>query len=304
MILELKIDPEFASRIPPLTAEEYQQLEQNILEEGAIISPLIVWKGVIIDGHNRFRILQKHPEIRYTTYEKDFPSHDVATAWICRNQLGRRNLTPEQKKYLMGRQYESEKESIVFHGNQYTSLSESGAGQNVQHQKQEWTAERIARENHTNEKFVRRAGKYANGIDAADEVEPGIRQEIFSGEICPIDAAVQAVAQAPPEERPALARRLRDPDVQRRRKRQPKTEEERLIEQISADMEAPKGSVTEDNMLDTLHGVTNTMIRGCERCFGLFPTLLSEPVYRARVLEIMQEPKDYILNLENGGQMQ
>lgn len=304
MIIDLKIDPEFASRIPPLTAEEYQQLEQNILEEGAIISPLIVWNGVIVDGHNRFQILQKHPEIRYTTYEKDFPSHDAATAWICRNQLGRRNLTPEQKKYLIGKQYSSEKRTKLFNGNRFTLASESRPVQNGQAYKPEETSVRIARENHVGPTTVRRAEKFAAGVDAADEVEPGIRQEIFSGEICPIDAAVLAVAQALPEERPALARRLRDPDVQRHRKRQPKTEEERLIEQISADMETPKGSVTEDNMLDTLHGVTNTMIRGCERCFGLFPTLLSEPIYRARVMEIMQEPKDYILNLENGGQMQ
>ena len=32
-----------------------------------------------------------------------------SSAWICKNQLGRRNFTPEQKYYLMGKQYEAEK---------------------------------------------------------------------------------------------------------------------------------------------------------------------------------------------------
>ena len=38
-----------------------------------------------------------------------FESREEVLAWICKNQLGRRNLTPEQKYYLMGKQYESRK---------------------------------------------------------------------------------------------------------------------------------------------------------------------------------------------------
>ena len=54
--MTLTIDPEFAGKIPPLTDEELQQLEENILEDGRVINPLITWNGVIVDGHNRFRI--------------------------------------------------------------------------------------------------------------------------------------------------------------------------------------------------------------------------------------------------------
>ena len=69
--MDLKIDPVFSEKIPPLTPEEPEQLEANILEEGAVINPLIVWNGVIVDGHNRYGILQKHPEIIFHVYEKD-----------------------------------------------------------------------------------------------------------------------------------------------------------------------------------------------------------------------------------------
>ena len=61
MLRRLKIDPEFQSKIPPLTFEELNLLETNILEEGRILSPLIVWNGLIVDGHNRFAILKNHP---------------------------------------------------------------------------------------------------------------------------------------------------------------------------------------------------------------------------------------------------
>ena len=109
--MELRIDPEFVEKIPPLTDEEFQQLEANILADGIIISPIIVWNGVIVDGHNRYRIACKYPHITYSICEKDFANRHEAIAWICKNQLGRRNLTPQQKKYLIGKQYESEKAS-------------------------------------------------------------------------------------------------------------------------------------------------------------------------------------------------
>ena len=103
-MINLKIDPEFQSQIPPLTDDEFKQLEENILKEGKLLSPLIVWGNTLIDGHNRYAILQKHPEIYFSTMPLPFESREEVLAWICKNQLGRRNLTPEQKYYLMGKQ--------------------------------------------------------------------------------------------------------------------------------------------------------------------------------------------------------
>ena len=57
----LKTDPEFQSKIPPLTFEELNQLEANILRDGRILNPIIVWEGLIVDGHNRYTIAKKHP---------------------------------------------------------------------------------------------------------------------------------------------------------------------------------------------------------------------------------------------------
>ena len=57
---QLKIDPEFQSKIPPLQFEKEQQLEQNIITEGRLLNPIITWNGYILDGHTRYRILKKH----------------------------------------------------------------------------------------------------------------------------------------------------------------------------------------------------------------------------------------------------
>ena len=60
-MINLKIDPEFQSQIPPLTDDEFKQLEENILKEGKLLSPLIVWGNTLVDGHNRYEIVQDLP---------------------------------------------------------------------------------------------------------------------------------------------------------------------------------------------------------------------------------------------------
>ena len=112
MLRRLKIDPEFQSKIPPLTFEELN-LWKPTSGGGPDSQPLIVWNGLIVDGHNRFAILKNHPEIKYTVLEKEFANRYEAIVWICKNQLGRRNLTPEQRKYLIGKQYEAESNLMV-----------------------------------------------------------------------------------------------------------------------------------------------------------------------------------------------
>ena len=58
-MINLKIDPEFQNQIPPLTDDEYRQLEENILKEGKLLSPLIVWNNTLVDGHNRYALFHR-----------------------------------------------------------------------------------------------------------------------------------------------------------------------------------------------------------------------------------------------------
>ena len=273
MSLHLTIDPEFEGKIPPLREEELKQLEENILADGVVINPLIVWDGVIVDGHNRYRILQKHPEIQFTTYEKEFPDRYAAIAWICKNQLGRRNLTPQQFKYLVGQRYEAEKQSkgIEFQGNQYTSQDRSGLGQNDPDQKSHGTRSRIAKETQTSDSYVRRAAHFAKGVDAAEETEPGIKQEILSGSIKPTEKAVAAIAKAPPEERPALVQQLRQAKETEKQEEKPKprrsaAETLQAIRDISANMLQSNGEIDADDICAELEDALDTMIFRWDTC--------------------------------------
>ena len=86
----MQILKELEVLIPPLTSEEFKQLERNILEEG-IRDPLVTWNGILVDGHNRYRISQEY-DIDYVTVEKEFADINAVKAWMINNQFGRRNL--------------------------------------------------------------------------------------------------------------------------------------------------------------------------------------------------------------------
>lgn len=98
-VYDLTVDPEFRDLIPPLNEEELKLLEASLVADGCE-SPLIVWNGVIVDGHNRYAICRKH-EIPFAIQEKDFSSRDDAMLWMLRNQLGRRNLNSYQRVELV-----------------------------------------------------------------------------------------------------------------------------------------------------------------------------------------------------------
>ena len=204
---QLKIDPEFQSKIPPLQFEEEQQLEQNIIAEGRLLNPIITWNGYILDGHTRYRILKKHGFIKFEVEEIQLANKYEALAWICKNQLGRRNLSPERKKFLLGKEYESTKLAVGAPLGSKHGIRKCGQNDHIFTESR--TCQRIASEHGVGEKTVRRAEKYSWGIDAAEEVAPGAQEEILTGRIKATDAQIAALPAIPKEERPAILDELR-----------------------------------------------------------------------------------------------
>jgi len=95
--MQIKIDPEFKKLIPPLSEEEFCQLEENIITDGCR-DAIVLWQGIIIDGHNRHEICTENC-IDFKTVEKEFESREDVIIWIINNQFGRRNIIP----YIRGR---------------------------------------------------------------------------------------------------------------------------------------------------------------------------------------------------------
>ena len=228
-MINLKIDPEFQNQIPPLTDDEYKQLEENILKEGKLLSPLIVWNNTLVDGHNRYAILQKHPEICFSTMPLRFESREEVLAWICKNQLGRRNLTPEQKKFLIGKQYSVEHRKPGGNGNnQYTATTQEAVQEELCQintipptSAEASIRKQIAERNNVSESYVARSEKFMRGVEIMEQMMPGTKEKILSGQFKVRDADMHRLARADfpnrkqivheilhPEDRPAPQKRI------------------------------------------------------------------------------------------------
>ena len=167
--MTLNIDQEYKALIPPLSAEEFAQLEANILRDGCT-SPIVTWEETIIDGHNRYAICKKH-DLPFKIITMEFDDRDAAMDWMDTNQLGRRNLSPVDFKLALGRRYNRTKKTKAEAG------AIGGASKDQNDTCLENTAAKLAAQHGVSEATVKRAGKLAEAVEA----HPEIKEAIASG---------------------------------------------------------------------------------------------------------------------------
>ncbi len=162
---DLQINPKFKELLPPLSEEEHNQLEESIIKNGCE-TPLMIWENQIIDGHNRHNICTKN-NIPFRTVDRsiEFETEDEVLEWIYTNQLGRRNLTKDQKTDFIGKLYNLRKKR---HGGDRKS-----SGNNyhlILDVEPKRTAEVMAKEFGVSEKTVRTAGAFVEAKEKYPEI--------------------------------------------------------------------------------------------------------------------------------------
>lgn len=215
-LMKLKIDPEFKSLIKQLQTKEYLQLESNILMDGCR-EAIITWNGIIVDGHNRYEICTRHG-IPFRIQEMEFDCREAVIAWICANQLGRRNISEETRKYLIGVQYHTEKVVASKRNargiNQYSADDfVDVASDDFERQITHRTAERIADENHISHATVQKYAVYSKALDEIGQHEPKLVRKILSGAYKISHKNVVELSKRTPEEIRRVNRRIdRNPE--------------------------------------------------------------------------------------------
>ena len=102
---DIVVLPELKAYIDPLTADEHESLERSILDEGCR-DALVLWGDVLVDGHNRFGICQKH-NLPFTTVQNThFKSMEDVHLWMINQHLGRRSVSEFQRGVLALRKRE------------------------------------------------------------------------------------------------------------------------------------------------------------------------------------------------------
>lgn len=167
--LPIQIDAALKALIPALSDHERDTLEANILEHGCR-DPLTVWNGVLLDGHNRHEICTRLG-LPFRVVTVDLPDREAAEDWMDANQLGRRNLTPDAFKLLLGRRYNrAKKVRGAPAGNTNRSI------QKDQIDPIESTAAKLAAEHGVSEPTVKRAAAFAAEVEKTPELKAAISQ--------------------------------------------------------------------------------------------------------------------------------
>lgn len=102
---EIVVLPELKAYIDPLTPDEYDALERSILDEGCR-DALVLWGNVLVDGHNRFGICQKHGLPFKTIQNERFQNMEDIHLWMIDQHLGRRSVSDFQRGVLALRKRE------------------------------------------------------------------------------------------------------------------------------------------------------------------------------------------------------
>ncbi|MCL2427284.1 MAG: hypothetical protein FWD05_13225 [Oscillospiraceae bacterium] len=178
------IDEEFKRILPKLDEQTYAWLEENVLEYGCR-EPLVLWNGILIDGHNRYSILQKH-NLPINTVDMEFDSRDEVLIWIISTQISRRNLNPLQLSFYRGMHYNADKKIVTNKVGRKRHVENEpkndDEAQNVPHQKSPSTASRLADQYNVSHMTIKRDAQLANAINAIGEISPDVKMDILSGE--------------------------------------------------------------------------------------------------------------------------
>ena len=214
--MNIRINEELQAFVDPLTANEYVALERSILEEGCR-DPLVLWGDVLIDGHNRYAICQKHG-IEFKIVQNDrFGSIEDVMLWMIDNQLARRSVTDFQRGMLALR-----KKSILVDRAkaQEESKQEAEAAAAPAQASEQSPSQPIL---HTREDIARIAGISSNAVSRIEKIQksaaPELVEAVRSGTISinaaaavatlPVEAQVAAVA-AGKQELKQVAKQVRE----------------------------------------------------------------------------------------------
>ena len=105
MTITITINDQLRAFVDPLTEVEHAALERSLLAEGCR-DALVLWRDVLIDGHNRYEICRRNNIPFRTVHNNSFESIEDVMLWMIDNHLARRSVSDFQRGLLALRKKE------------------------------------------------------------------------------------------------------------------------------------------------------------------------------------------------------
>lgn len=275
---ELKIDPELKDLLPPLTNEEYKQLEKNIVENGFDRNfPIMEWHGYIADGHNRYSICRKHniePVIGTLAYD----TKEEVMEWMLDIQLGRRNLSPIQR-IAVAEKYRPIYEKQARE-NQLSGLKQNTVSVNLPKRIDSVnTSEKLAKVAGVSEKTYRMGAKVLN----SDNEE--VKEKVLSGETS-ISAGYKELIQNKNEKGTNIDREINNVSSSTTKPTTSKIQISEETKQICADLKTEKTKEYLDSIWNYKVAIIECMNADFEMYYDGFVSILNDMENRVTKKEL------------------
>ena len=290
---ELKIDPELRDLLPPLTDEEYKQLEKNIVENGFDRNfPIMEWHGYVVDGHNRYKICKDHNITDYVIGTLAYETKEEVMEWMLDIQLGRRNLSPIQRIAITEKYrpiYEKQaKENLINAGKHFGVGKDEKPLVNLPNPiKPINTSEKLASVAGVSEKTYRMGAKILN----SDNEE--VKEKVLSGEMS-INAGYNKIREnTKQKENISNETTTTSSQTTQKETQKPKISEE--VKQICEDLKTERSKEYLDSIWDYKIDIIECMNAGFDRFYDGFVSTLEDMENRVTKREL----DECIANAEN-----
>lgn len=100
-LYHLETDPVLKRLVAPMDLAEFSGMEEEIRENGGA-KGVKVWGRTILVDHEYYEYCHRQ-KIPFCLVSVPLETYQEAVAWVCRNQLLRKSLTEEMRKYLIGK---------------------------------------------------------------------------------------------------------------------------------------------------------------------------------------------------------
>ena len=180
----LRIDPEFKKLVPPLPPIERRIMEDRCHSDTRRGS-ISVWGAFVLVDYELFGLCQRE-QIPFDTVRVPLKNREEAVAWICANQLKRKDLTEEMRRYLIGKRDTMERilgAHIAAGIKQLNKQSSILVGEPKYEDTASRTREKLGLEYHISYGTVRKYCLYAQMIDAVSVTAPQLATSILSGKV-------------------------------------------------------------------------------------------------------------------------
>ena len=180
----LHTDPEVMRLSIPFSHEKMVKLESSLIENGCM-EPIVIWNGLILDGHKRYKICVEE-NIDFEIEEMEFENVDEAAIWVCSHRIVQYDRKSTTYQYLIGKWYAIQKkvnfEKRKKSGNiSFSKKYTKNPDETYCHYGH--TSISMGTELGINRSTVEKYRRLSESMDRIDMIEPMLFKAILSGEV-------------------------------------------------------------------------------------------------------------------------